>query len=182
MRQPFWGIVVIALASGCARESPPAAPPAAPAPKPAQVDAARLTAAAADGANWLSYGRTYDEQRFSPLKQLDAGNVGELKLAWHFDLPDDARAQESTPLVIDGTLYLTGAWSKVFALDPASGKLLWSYDPHVPGSAGLNRGQHVSVCVHPFAGTGIRHANEGHAILDRSEPGDPFLQSAGEAS
>jgi len=139
MRHALWGMAVMIIASGCARESAPTAPTSAPAPpKPAQVDAGRLTAAAEDGANWLSYGRTYDEQRFSPLKQIEAGNVAQLKLAWHYDLPVDARAQESTPLIIDGTMYVTGAWSKVFALDPASGKLLWSYDPQVPGGAGLN--------------------------------------------
>jgi glucose dehydrogenase len=50
------------------------------------VDAARLTAADGDAANWLTYGRTYDEQRFSPLKQINAQSVGQLKLAWHYDL------------------------------------------------------------------------------------------------
>ena len=137
MRYILGGMALCALAAGCTRETPPPAAPAAPA-KAAQVDAARLTAAADDGANWLTYGRTYDEQRFSPLKQIDAANVAGLKLAWHFDLPVDARAQESTPLVIDGTMYVTGAWSKVFALDPASGQVRWSYDPQVPGNSGLN--------------------------------------------
>lgn len=106
--------------------------------RPAAVDARRLEAAASDGAEWLTYGRTYDEQRFSPLDRINAGNVSQLKLAWHFDLPVDHRAQESTPLVIDGVMYVTGAWSTVFALDPASGKLLWSYDPQVPRATDIN--------------------------------------------
>src|SRR6516225_9089781 len=89
-------IVLMLLTTGCNRAPPPAAPaaPAAP-PKPAAVDAARLTAADRDEANWLTYGRTYDEQRFSPLKQIATQNVAQLKLAWHYDLPVDARAQES---------------------------------------------------------------------------------------
>ena len=132
-------IVLMLLTAGCNRAPPPAAPaaPAAP-PKPAAVDAARLTAADRDEANWLTYGRTYDEQRFSPLKQIATQNVAQLKLAWHYDLPVDARAQESTPLVIDGVMYVTGAWSKLFALDAASGALLWTYDPQVPGATGIN--------------------------------------------
>ncbi|HXS26219.1 MAG TPA: PQQ-dependent dehydrogenase, methanol/ethanol family [Steroidobacteraceae bacterium] len=105
---------------------------------PAAVDAHRLETAASDAADWMSYGRTYDEQRFSPLEQINSGNASQLKLAWHYDLPVDRRAQESTPLVIDGVMYVTGSWSTVFALDPASGKLLWSYDPQVPRETDIN--------------------------------------------
>lgn len=86
----------------------------------------------------MSHGRTYDEQRFSPLKQIDSSTVGDLKLAWHYDLPTDLRGQESTPLVIDGVMYVTSAWSKVFALDARSGALLWQYDPAVPREWGAN--------------------------------------------
>jgi quinohemoprotein ethanol dehydrogenase len=106
--------------------------------KAAAVDGARLTAADSDGRNWMSYGRTYDEQRFSPLTQLTPGNVTRLGLAWHYDLDTAHRAQESTPLVIDGVMYVTSAWSKVFALDARTGKQLWAYDPRVPGAAAVN--------------------------------------------
>jgi alcohol dehydrogenase (cytochrome c)/quinohemoprotein ethanol dehydrogenase len=128
------------LVAACSREQPAnTAPAPAPAtPKAAAVDAARLVDADQDSADWLSYGRTYDEQRFSPLKRIDAQNVSQLGLKWHYDLPVDARAQESTPLVIDGTMYITGAWSKVFALNAATGAVLWTYDPKVPGETGLN--------------------------------------------
>ncbi len=105
---------------------------------PAAVNASRLDAAASDAADWMTYGRTYDEQRFSPLDRINAGNVSQLKLAWHYDLPVDRRAQESTPLVIDGVMYVTGSWSTVFALDPRTGKLLWSYDPQVPRETDIN--------------------------------------------
>jgi alcohol dehydrogenase (cytochrome c)/quinohemoprotein ethanol dehydrogenase len=93
------------------------------------VDAARITAAAPD--QWLSTGRTYDEQRFSPLTTIDTGDVGKLGLAWSADL-DTARGQEGTPLFVDGTLYVSTAWSMVKAYDGQTGKLLWSYDPEVP--------------------------------------------------
>lgn len=97
----------------------------------AQVDDARLLGADADSANWLSYGRTYEEQRYSPLTEVNDKSVGSLGLAWFSDL-DTARGQEATPIVVDGTLYVSTAWSMVKAYDAASGKKLWEYDPEVP--------------------------------------------------
>jgi len=84
------------------------------------------------GDEWLSYGRDQAEQRFSPLDQINTGNVKDLGLAWFADL-DTARGQEGTPLVIDGKIYTTTAWSKVKAYDAVTGKPLWDYDPEVPG-------------------------------------------------
>lgn len=104
---------------------------------PAQVNAARLLNADREPQNWLTYGRTYNEQRFSPLKQISDQNAGHLGLAWYFDL-DTHRGQEATPLVVDGVMYFTTAWSKVVALDAATGKLLWSYDPKVPPQWAVN--------------------------------------------
>ena len=100
------------------------------------VDGAAILRAAAKGDNWLTTGRSYDEQRFSPLTQLNAGNVGQLGLAWYADL-DTTRGQEATPLVIDGVIYTTTAWSKAKAYDALSGKLLWQYDPKVPGETAV---------------------------------------------
>jgi quinohemoprotein ethanol dehydrogenase len=96
------------------------------------VDSERLLNANADVANWLSYGRTQDEQRFSPLGSVNESNVGNLGLAWSADFFDTPRGQEATPLVVDGILYTTTAWSTVKAFDAATGKLMWSYDPEVP--------------------------------------------------
>ena len=98
----------------------------------AQVDAARIIGADDDAGNWLSHGRTYSEQRFSPLASISTENVGQLGLAWSLDL-DTNRGQEATPLVIDGVMYSTSAWSKVQAIDARTGKLLWQFDPKVPG-------------------------------------------------
>ena len=99
---------------------------------PAAVDGARLGKAASEPGQWLTVGRTTDEQRFSPLKQIDTDNVKQLSLAWYMDF-DSNRGQEATPLAIDGVLYFSTAWSKVKAVDARTGKLLWAYDPKVPG-------------------------------------------------
>jgi len=100
------------------------------------VTGERLLQAAREPQNWLTHGGTYLEQRFSPLTQVNDGNVGRLKLAWFYDL-DTNRGQEATPIVVDGVMYTTSAWSKVYALDAATGKALWTYDPKVPGEAGF---------------------------------------------
>src|SRR5262249_1488039 len=105
--------------------------------KHADVDGTRIIKADQEPGKWMSHGRTYNEQRFSPLKDINAGNAPQLALAWHFDLDTD-RGQEATPVVVDGVMYFTSAWSKVFALNAATGQLLWSYDPKVPREWGVN--------------------------------------------
>ena len=99
------------------------------------VDQKRIEAA--DASEWLTYGRTYDEQRFSPLTQVNKDTVGKLGVAWWAEFDTD-RGQEATALVSDGVLYTTTAWSKVAALDARTGQRLWDYDPKVPGEAGFN--------------------------------------------
>lgn len=101
------------------------------------VSGDQKTVGAADSAEWLVHGGTHEEQRFSRLGGIDAGNVSELGLAWSHAF-DTNRGQEATPIVADGVLYTTTAWSKVYAFDARSGKLLWSHDPEVPGEAGFN--------------------------------------------
>lgn len=96
----------------------------------AQVDSSRLLAAEADTANWMSYGRTYSEQRYSPLKAINSDTVDKLGLAWSYDLHTE-RGVEATPLVVDGVMYTTSSWSIVHALDARTGKHLWTYDPRV---------------------------------------------------
>ncbi|WP_278929414.1 PQQ-dependent dehydrogenase, methanol/ethanol family [Pseudomonas qingdaonensis] len=96
----------------------------------AGVDEAAIRATEQAGGEWLSHGRTYAEQRFSPLKQIDASNVRSLGLAWYMDL-DNTRGLEATPLFHDGVIYTSMSWSRVIAVDAASGKELWRYDPEV---------------------------------------------------
>jgi alcohol dehydrogenase (cytochrome c)/quinohemoprotein ethanol dehydrogenase len=105
--------------------------------KPADVKESRIINADREPENWMTYGRTYGEQHFSPLNQINDQNISQLGLAWFYDL-DTNRGQEATPLVVDGEMYFTSAWSRVFAFDAATGKLLWSYDPKVPGNWAVN--------------------------------------------
>jgi quinohemoprotein ethanol dehydrogenase len=94
------------------------------------VDAQRIERAAAG--DWLSNGRTYGEQRYSPLTDIKPANVGRLGLAWQAPLESYDFGVEATPLVADGRLYVTSTWSRVFAFDAVTGKRLWAYDPEVP--------------------------------------------------
>ncbi len=85
--------------------------------------------------NWMSHGRNYAETRFSELNQITTENVKDLGLEWSFDLKAK-RGVEATPIVVDGIMYFTGTWSKVFAVDVRTGKEIWSYDPKVSRSVG----------------------------------------------
>ena len=98
----------------------------------ANVSKTRMQEAGGDTSNWMSHGRTYSEQRFSPLTQVNEATVDNLGLEWYYDLPTK-RGIEATPIVVDGVMYTTGSWSMVFALDAKTGELLWEYDPEVPG-------------------------------------------------
>ncbi|WP_194954964.1 PQQ-dependent dehydrogenase, methanol/ethanol family [Sphingopyxis solisilvae] len=89
------------------------------------------------GDDWGAIGFSYDEQRFSPLTDISDKNVSELGIAWTADL-EDARGQEATPVVVDGVMYVSHAWSKVSAWDAATGKPLWKFDPKVPGESAVN--------------------------------------------
>jgi quinohemoprotein ethanol dehydrogenase len=97
---------------------------------PGVVDDARLVGAGADPDNWLTYGRTYAEQRFSPLSQISQATVDRLGLSWYADM-GSLRGMEATPLVVDGALYVTSAWSFIHAFDAATGEPMWTYDPGV---------------------------------------------------
>jgi quinohemoprotein ethanol dehydrogenase len=103
--------------------------------KPANVDAKRLANAATEADSWLSDGRTYNAQRYSPLTQINAGNVDKIGLAWYDEL-DTYRGVEATPLYADGVLYNISAWNIATAYDARTGKRLWTYDPKVPREMG----------------------------------------------
>jgi PQQ-dependent dehydrogenase (methanol/ethanol family) len=130
---PLFGSAVLAL--GACERVPHKTAADRPSQTLAAIDDARLRSADNDAANWLTYGRTYSEQRFSPLKQIDTGNVGKLGLAWWYEMKVD-RGVEATPLVVDGVMYVTSAWSIVYALDARTGKELWVFDPKVPRERG----------------------------------------------
>lgn len=101
----------------------------------AAIDAQRINSADQQNDSWLSYGRTYAEQRYSPLDQINGENVSELGLAWYADMTT-SRGQEATPIVVDGAIYISTAWSVVHAFDVRSGERLWTYDPQIDRAKG----------------------------------------------
>jgi alcohol dehydrogenase (cytochrome c) len=82
--------------------------------------------------DWLMYSRTYDAQRYSPLKQINKQNVGQLRMAWVRGL--GAGATESIPLVYRGVMYVVAPGAIVQALDATNGELLWQYQRKVPAN------------------------------------------------
>ena len=126
--------VLLFVVLGCSKQPAPAVQAGDAAPvgseKPGTVvdDAAMADEAA--GANWLAFGRTYSEQRFSPLDQVNAANVASLGVDWYMDLPN-ARGLVSTPLVVDGVMYFVESMNRIRAVDASSGEELWMWDPKI---------------------------------------------------
>ncbi|HSG88037.1 MAG TPA: PQQ-dependent dehydrogenase, methanol/ethanol family [Pseudomonadales bacterium] len=108
--------VLILMLAGCGASEPGGNANAAPAALP--------------DTPWPLHGNDFGEQRFSPLAQIDRDTVTDLGLAWSYDLPTH-RGVEATPLMVDGTLYVTSSWSVVVALDAATGARRWVFDPQV---------------------------------------------------
>src|SRR6187402_2487198 len=88
----------------------------------------------ADGHNWAAYGRTFSETHYSPLAAINRETVPRLRLAWTLDL--DVTNNLSTPLAVDGVIYVASGYSFVHAVDAKTGKMLWRYDPEVAKAAG----------------------------------------------
>ncbi len=105
--------------------------------KAADVNEARVFSEAGDGSDWLLNGRTFDAQHFSPLKQITDQNAGALGLAWYLDI-DSATGIVAEPIVVDGVIYVSAPRSKVYAVDAASGRLLWMFDPKVRLNLSIN--------------------------------------------
>ena len=112
------GFVLLSAACSGDGEAPPA--------DPASGDASAAGAAAA-ASEWLVHGLDDAETRFSPLDQVNAGNVSRLGVVWQYDTRS-LRGLEATPLVRDGVLYATTSWSNVFAVDAVTGRELWYWD------------------------------------------------------
>ena len=97
----------------------------------AAVDQQRLASADREPGEWMSVGRTWSEQRFSPLTQINEHTVRRLGIAWYANL-DTYRGVEATPLEIDGVLYNISAWDVTTAYDARTGKVRWRFDPQIP--------------------------------------------------
>ncbi len=98
----------------------------------AQVDTARLENAAQEPEMWLTYGGGYDEQRHSALSQINRDTLPELGVGWVYEMAKP-RGAEATPIVVDGVMYVSSAWSVVYAIDAKTGEEIWVYDPEVSG-------------------------------------------------
>src|SRR5206468_4142908 len=105
--------------------------------KPGDVNETRVMSDAAIGSNWLLNGRTFYASHFSPLQQITDKNIGGLGLAWSLDM-DSAMGVVSEPIVVDGVIYVSAPLSKVYAVEAATGKLLWKFDPQVRLDQAIN--------------------------------------------
>jgi len=133
----IFSLALLAFAAGAAAEAPAGA---------GQVDEARLRASVREPQNWLALGRDRSGAYYSPLTSINEHNVKRLGFAWDYAL-GTLRGQEASPIVVDGVMYTSGTWGYVYALDAATGRELWKFDPHSHGQAGrypccdlLNRG------------------------------------------
>jgi len=101
---------------------------------PTHDDDPDLASVTSGEADWPVVGGARDEQHYSSLSLINQNNVAQLRPAWFAEF-DTTRGQEAEPVVVDGTMYVTTAWSKVYAFDATTGRQLWRYDPEVPGDS-----------------------------------------------
>jgi len=102
-----------------------------PQPQTAMVDDARIVGAAtAEPESWLTYGQTFEEQRFSRLSAINRDSIADLGLTWvkHFDI---RHRLQNTPLVVDGVMYVSDPWNVTYALNAETGAEIWRFDPEV---------------------------------------------------
>lgn len=125
-------LTAVAVLSFTACQQQEKAPETQTKARTALVTDAALANAESTPAEWLTYGGNYEEQRYSTLNKISKDNIKDLGVAWTFDL-STSRGVEATPIVVDGVMYVTGAWSIVHALDARTGEELWTYDPEVSG-------------------------------------------------
>jgi PQQ-dependent dehydrogenase (methanol/ethanol family) len=126
-------VACFAFVSGAGCKSPSVETAA----KRGDVTEARVVSESSAGTNWLLNGRTFDEAHFSPLTQITDKNVNGLGLAWYLDF-EGAMGVVAEPIVADGVIYVSAPQSKVYAVDAASGKLIWKFDPHVRLNMAIN--------------------------------------------
>ncbi|MEP6549453.1 MAG: PQQ-dependent dehydrogenase, methanol/ethanol family [Gammaproteobacteria bacterium] len=124
MRRVFYAAALAVVIAGLALADTPAA-----------VDSPRLAGAAREPDQWFTPGRDLAGTYYSPLDTINDGNVARLGFAWDYQL-GTRRGLEATAVVVDGVMYAPGNWGRVYALDAASGKKLWTYDPGVDGQWG----------------------------------------------
>lgn len=114
----------------------------------AQVSFDRITSAQKEPGNWLTYSGNYQGHRFSPLSEINTENISRLRVKWVYQFPDSTN--ESSPIVIDNIIYVTGPNSAT-ALDAHTGRALWDWKRPLPAN---------------FRSIGFGHTNRGPAVLD----------------
>jgi quinohemoprotein ethanol dehydrogenase len=152
---------------------------AASSQQPRLYDDVALRNAGKTGDEWLSYGLTPGETRYSPLKQIDTSNAGRLGLKWFYEIGPGGGNQEATPLMANGTLYSITNWSIVYAVDARSGKEKWRWDPEVNHPTTqpkmccgvVNRGLAI------YEGNIIAPTNDGRLVALNAETGKPVWES-----
>jgi quinohemoprotein ethanol dehydrogenase len=129
-------LLLLLLAIGCRPADQPHDPPGNR--QAGWVDSTRIANAQREAENWFMSGGGPDEQYYSELDQIDSANVAQLGFAWEYTAKSlRGRVQQgmqATPIVVDGKMFVSGPWSVAYALDAATGKELWRYDPKVDGS------------------------------------------------
>jgi quinohemoprotein ethanol dehydrogenase len=123
-------LLTAAIMASCALNERAHVPPSGGGP--ANVTAERLANAAQEPDQWMTYGGTYSEQRFSTLSQINAGNIKNLGLAWFADYETNQN-QQGSPLYIDGVIYVSTARDVVYAFDAKTGRQLWQFNPMIRG-------------------------------------------------
>ena len=152
---------------------------AAPGQQPRRIDDAALRNAGKTGEEWLSYGLSPGETRYSPLKQIDTTNVSRLGLNWLYEIGPGGGNQEGTLLMANGTLYGITNWSIVYAVDARTGKEKWRWDPEVNHAAVqpkiccgvVNRGIAI------YEGNIIAPVIDGRLIALNTETGKPAWEA-----
>ena len=181
-----WALLLGLALAGCGQSTPEqAATPAitaAPAPAvapggAAAIDQTRYANATNEPQNWVNYGGTWKEQRYSTLTQINDQNVSRLGLAWYAEL-GTMRGVEGTPLVVDGVLYNISAWSVTTAYNAATGEKLWQYDPKVaPEYSKITCCGTVSRGVSAWNGKIIIPALDGRLIAVDAKTGQEIWQT-----
>jgi alcohol dehydrogenase (cytochrome c) len=124
----------------------PGGPFATSAPAQGFVPVTDAVLANPDPADWLMMNRTFDEQRFSPLSQINTGNVGQLRMAWSRGLPNGT--QESTPIVYRGVMYLYAPGASIQAVDATNGDLIWEYRRTYPAGVSPTAARSKSIGIY----------------------------------
>ncbi len=148
--------------------------------RPGRVDDVALrNVSQGKGEEWISYGFTPQETRYTPLNQINASNVSRLGLVWSYEVGPGGGGQEATPLVHNGVIFSITQWSVVFAVDARTGKEKWRWDPEVNQIAVRPKicCGNVTRGVAMYDGKIIAPALDGRLIALDEETGKPVWEA-----